>query len=540
MGHANINPRVDMVETELKFQVPPETRAAALRALATSTARSVSLRARYFDTPDRRLAAAGLALRLRKQGPRWVQTLKAPGASALQRIEHEVPVEQPKGEPQLDLARHAGTPAGRALAAALGERAGTLQLVFETDVRRTQRIVRSAGALVEVAFDCGEIIAGQRRAPLCEIEFELVRGPALGLLALAARWVERHRLWLDIRSKAERGERLDRGVEAGPVVGARPPRLTPDMSGDAALRSIIGTCLAQVLTNAADVAAGVGGPEHLHQLRIGLRRVRCALRAFGDWSGATDASWTPALAALFVRLGAARDRDVIAESVLPELRSAGAPLAELPPDNSSDDPGDALRGAACNKLLLELIGFSHPARAPDAGLSRRQAASSRPKPQGPRRGPCRAQGAANAVSVGAPSPESAQPDILALVKPRLRRMRRQLQADAAAFMTLDDTSRHRTRKRLKRLRYSLEFVAALVPAKAVKRCLARIRLAQDVLGRYNDLAVAEQTFRTQAAQDPRAWFAVGWLSARRAQLVPEATRALVKLARAPNVWRKRK
>lgn len=505
MGHSDIVPRVAMVETELKFQVPPETRAAVQRALATTTARSVSLRAQYFDTPDRRLAAAGLALRLRKQGRQWVQTLKGPGASALQRIEHEVPVGQPRGEPRLDIARHAGTPAGEALAAALGERAGPLQLAFETDVRRTHRLVRSAGALVEVALDRGEIIAGPRRAPLCEIEFELVRGPVEGLLALAARWVERHRLWLDVRSKAERGERLARGVEAGPVVPARQPPLTPDMSGDAALRRIVGTCLAQVLPNAADVAAGVGSAEHLHQLRIGLRRVRCALRVFGHGSPATDVGWTPALAALFARLGAARDRDVLAESVLPELRRAGAPLAELPADGSDDDPGGALRSVVCNKLLLELIGFSHPATAPDAG-----------------------------------PPELSQPDILSLVKPRLRRMRRQLKADAAAFMTLDDTARHRTRKRLKRLRYSLEFVAALFPAGAVKRCLARIRPAQEVLGHYNDLAVAEQAFRAQTVQDPRAWFAVGWLSARRAQLVPQATRALVKLASTPNLWRERK
>ncbi|MDP3085716.1 MAG: CYTH and CHAD domain-containing protein [Rubrivivax sp.] len=545
MGHSDIVPRVAMVETELKFQVPPETRAAARRALATTRARSVSLRAKYFDTPDRRLAAAGLALRLRKEGRQWVQTLKGPGASALQRIEHEIPLGQARGEPQLDVARHAGTPAGEALAAALGDSAGSLQLVFETKVRRTHRLVRSAGALVEVAFDCGEIIAGRagvesQRAPLCEIEFELVRGPVEGLLALAARWVERHRLWLDVRSKAERGERLARGVEAGPAVQASQPPLEPHMSADAALRHIIGTCLAQVLPNAADVAAGVGGAEHLHQLRIGLRRLRCALRVFGDASPAADAGWAPALAALFARLGAARDRDAIAESVLPELRRAGAPLAELPADGSGDDPGDALRGVACTRLLLELIGFSHPATEPDAGLSRRRAAPSRLKPQGPRRGPCRAMGAANAVSVGAPSTGPPQPDIVSLVKPRLRRMRRQLEADAAAFMTLDDTARHRTRRRLKRLRYSLEFVAALFPAGAVKRCLARVRPAQEVLGRYNDLAVAEQAFRMQTAQDPRAWFAVGWLSARRAQLVPQATRALVRLARTPDVWRKRK
>ncbi len=488
-----------MVETELKFQVPAESRSAVKRRLATGSARMLTLRAQYFDTPDRRLARAGLALRLRKEGRQWVQTLKGPGTGALHRLEHEVPVDAAQGEPELDIARHAGTPAAKALADALGDGAAPLQIVFETRVLRSLRLVRSDGALVELALDVGEVIAGPRRLPIWELEFELKRGAVDGLLAQAARWVGRHGLWFDVRSKAERGVRLAQGLQAGPAVQARPAPITPQTNPDPALRAIVGACLAQVLPNAADVAAGVAGPEHLHQLRVGLRRLRSALHAFGDLSAATDPAWSPALADLFTRLGAARDRDVLAESVLPQLRLAGAPLAELPAQAERADPGEALRSVACNTLMLELLGFC---QAPDGSTA-----------------------------------ELPQPRLAALVKPKLRHLRRQLNDDATAFDAFDDEHRHRARKRLKRLRYSVEFFAPLFSARSVKRWLARAQPAQEVLGRFNDLAVAEEAFRALVVQDGRARFAVDWLAARRTELIPQAQRALLELAKTSIVLR---
>jgi inorganic triphosphatase YgiF len=494
-----------MVETELKFQVPAGARAAVERRFATRTAQTLELRAKYFDTPDRRLARAGLALRLRKEGTHWVQALKGRGPSALQRLEHEVAVDATGGEPAIDIARHAGTAPGALLAGALAGGAAPVQMVFETRVQRTHRLVRSQGMVVEIALDVGAIVAGVKRAPIWELEFELKRGSVDALLALAARWVRRHGLWLDVRSKAERGVRLAQGVDAGPPVSASDVALAPGSSPDAALRAIVAACLAQVLPNAAEVAGGAGGAEHLHQLRVGLRRLRCALRVFGDFSAATDPAWSPALAALFVRLGSARNRDALAESVLPALRLAGAPLADLPLSAApaSDDPGEALRSAACNTLLLALIGFSQAAVPAPAGRA-----------------------------------DAASPSLPSLVRPRLRHMRHQLKADAHAFDTLDEALRHRARKRLKRLRYSVEFFASLFSAKGLKQWLARARPAQDVLGRLNDLAVAIEAFQALLAQDGRAAFAVDWLSARRAEAVAPAGDALAGLVSAPLTLRK--
>jgi inorganic triphosphatase YgiF len=491
-----------IVETELKFQVPAEALPAIRTSMSTSTSRAVTLRARYFDTPDRRLAAAGIALRLRLEGDRWVQAVKAPGVSAMVRFEHEVDLGAHDADPQPDTALHAGTAMAPRLAAALAVGGGPLQVVFETRVLRNLRLLRCAGALVEVAFDVGELVAGTRRAPLCEVEFELKRGAVDGMLLLAARWVQRHGLWLDVRSKAERGDRLARGVAAGPAVMAAAPAIDAEMSGDTALRCIVGACLAQVLPNAADVAAGVAGPEQLHQLRVGLRRLRCALALFGGLSATADAAWAVQLRDVFGKLGASRDRDMLVASVLPALRAAGAPDLALPAATGEAQPAEALRGVAFNRLLLGLLGF--------------------------------------AQSVSPPLEVDATERIGACMGPPLKHLRRQLRDDAAGFAGCDEAARHRARKRLKRLRYGLEFTAPLWAPKRLKRCLAKLKTAQELLGRYHDLAVAEQAFRAHAASDPKAWFAVGWLQAQREQSVAPAGDALAAVAASAGRLRRQK
>ncbi len=78
------------IETELKFQVPRGQRGLLRQAVATATAATTRLQAVYADTAGLHLAAAGMALRLRKEGRVWVQTLKGRGDGLASRFEHEV------------------------------------------------------------------------------------------------------------------------------------------------------------------------------------------------------------------------------------------------------------------------------------------------------------------------------------------------------------------------------------------------------------------------------------------------------------------
>ena len=250
-------------EIELKFRIPPQRLAALRRAVATRSAQILPLAAAYFDTPGEHLARARTALRLRCEGEAWVQTLKAEGASPLQRLEHNAPVAG-RAQPALDIGRHDGSAAGATLRRVLAD-VGAKQPLGErytTTVQRTQRLLRSGGALIELALDEGAVCAGGRSLALCEIEFELLRGPTQALLDLAGRWQLRHGLLLDVRSKSELGHNLAAGLDGSPPAVA-PPHATA-----------LGQVLRVVLANASQLAAGLGQPDHVLQLRLGLMQLR--------------------------------------------------------------------------------------------------------------------------------------------------------------------------------------------------------------------------------------------------------------------------
>lgn len=286
------------IETELKFRIPPARLAALRRAVATRGAQVLPLAAAYVDTPGEHLARARCALRLRREGPAWVQTLKAEGANALQRLEHNVLL-APTDTPALDIARHNGTPAGdrlQALLAAAGP-GQALQERYATAVQRTHRLLRTGGAVIELALDEGEVRAGARHLPLCEIEFELVSGPPAALLALAGRWAARFGLVLDMRSKSELGHTLAAGLPGSPPTDARRLQRTPHSA------ALLAQALRPVLANASQMAAGWSTPEHGRQLQAALRRLR-RLLARGCFGEAGQAL-APKVAALQAALQAA-------------------------------------------------------------------------------------------------------------------------------------------------------------------------------------------------------------------------------------------
>ena len=97
-----------MSELELKFQVPAEIVPSLRAELQRRRARTVPMVALYFDTPDFTLGRHRVSLRLRREGDQWVQTLKATGRSAVDRLEHSVALRD-RATPELDIRRHAGS-----------------------------------------------------------------------------------------------------------------------------------------------------------------------------------------------------------------------------------------------------------------------------------------------------------------------------------------------------------------------------------------------------------------------------------------------
>jgi inorganic triphosphatase YgiF len=577
------------MEFELKFQIPADRWAAVEAELRHGgPVTRTRLQARYFDTADGRLAARGIVLRLRKEGSRWVQTAKAAGHGLLARHEHEVDLgfADARRPPAPDPRRHDGTPLAALLAAALdapdagarkgsGKKAGktsggdadpvpddaadarpggpALVQTYATDIWRLTRLDTLAdGGRAELALDQGSVRAGsgtaQRSAPIRELEIELKAGPAAPLVAAAAGWAQRHGLWLSTVTKSAHGERLVRALRGddapAPAVHARPPAFGHRPTGRRILQAAVEACLAQVLPNASEVAAGSTDADQIHQLRVGLRRLRTALRELGrlhTGPAPLDAAGDAALARAFRALGAHRDQDHLQAGVQPDLVAAGGPPVDLAvAEAAATPPGDATRAPDLQAALLALIGFvvARPGEGQDPG----EGGGSGPGAAGP------GQPEAGAAQAGAAEPDGATGAEPAhdlshgaarrRLRKRLRRLRADVVHDAERFATLDTEAQHALRKRLKRLRYLSEFVAPLFDPQRADAFLRRLKPALDALGRQQDAATALAGYRRAAATDPRAWFGVGWLCGRQPQRLQDCTHALHAVSKAPAFWKR--
>lgn len=489
-------------EIELKFLVPAATKAALVAELAgRGTPRRVVLVASYFDTPDLRLARAGLAWRLRREGGCWVQALKAARPGAMERFEHEVV----RPDATLDPAAHADTGPGRELARLLhgaedpGER-------FKTRVRRLARRVRTRGAVVDIALDEGRLTAGDAVQPIREVEFELVSGSPAAMLALVERWRHRFGLVHDPRNKAERGLCLAAGEPHPPLRKARPPAYDRHATPREAFGAVLDECLAHLARNGIGLAVGDAGRQagHVHQLRVAIRRLRSAVRVFRGWVPAPPAELVDRLRALFDVLGQARDREVLGSGVAAELAAAGAPPLAVPAEAPLPDLPALFRGGDTQRLLLDWLRWRT-----DLGTD---------------------AGTTDDAADGAAGDNAAPPTLKRLARRRLRRWHQQLLHGSQAFDTLDDTALHTLRKHAKRQRYALAFFAPLLPTQRTARHLRALAGAQQALGDINDLVVARERYRALVASDPAAWFALGWLAARLAPARARAREAMAHLA----------
>ena len=502
-----------MSEIELKFGLTDAAAGAVESALRRHGASAAVLTSHYWDTAGRHLARAGLSLRLRSSGGRWEQTLKAAGPTPAERFEETVPRPGDWDDtgPAPELALHpADQPAARLLDRALrgpkASAAPALERAYTSVVDRLALTIELNGAEVEVAFDRGAIVAGERSLPVREVEIELKRGDAGALLALARANVDVHGMWLSTLTKSARGSRLARAVEPQ-AAKATAPRLERRANGAALFRAIVASCIEQVLANASLLAAGQCDDEVVHQLRVGIRRLRTAARELGAWRGALGAEWEAPMAEVFRALGAYRDRKTVAARVEQRLAAAGSPDPALQPGSPADDalaPTTLARGRSFQHALLDVLAFVMlPADADDAS---------------------------DAIGAADSAPDKT-------IGQRLDKLRARLQGDGRRFEELDPSARHAVRKRLKRLRYLAELVAPLYPRARVRRFLSALEPAQDELGNYMDLLVAARLAREAVeGGDARGWFNVGWLQAQVPRAVERSGRALRKAADARPFW----
>lgn len=453
-------------ETELKLWLRPADAEAfaSLPRLRRARPQRMQLRTIYFDTPDFSLAGKGVALRVRKIGRRWLQTLKTEGGKGgglSQRLELETPV----STPMPDFSR-----LPKDVVDGLVRKKWRTQLapVYETRFQRTTWNLRTPdGGRVEVALDMGEILSGKKSEALCEVELELKAGPMQALYVLAQVFAQKVLLLPFDASKAERGTRLALGKAGGPA-GATPPRLGKGMPACVAYARIVRACLAQLQANFPGLLQA-DDPEYLHQARVAVRRLRSATALFGKICP-PPAEAMQRMAELGRALGVARDWDVFVLYTLPALleKTSAAEQEVL------KRRAQAARREA-RKSMLALAG--QPRVAADLLALHRWL---------------------DALAGAAPADDA--PALLGFAGRKLAKLHADVLAGAAGFVRQTPEQRHALRIRVKRLRYALDYLGDLFGGqRRFAACFARL---QDELGELNDAGSALR-FLQQLNKDMR-------------------------------------
>jgi triphosphatase len=479
-----------MAETEIKLYAAPGDLAKLQAAVPLLAAVSGKARTRrvvtdYYETPDFALAKSGVALRVRQMGSRHVQGLKSrrpsangAGALAASRGEWEWPIEGST----LDLRRlnHA------AIAELVPVHAlSALEPLFRTDIQRTTIEIKPDEATrIELSFDRGRIVADGRSVPICEVELEL-RSPErpyriVTLYRLALELQRAAPIALGAESKADRGYRLV--TKAAPdAVKSAAIALDHAIRVRAGIRSILRSCTAHIAANQAAtlVETETGG---VHQMRVGIRQLRSAMRLFKDFIASPETSWIAGeLKWLAGELGPARDWDVLTTHTL------GLAKKNLASPAVSRQAIDGIAKAAEKRRRAAHAAVHRAIAAPRYTTLLLTLGAWIEEDRW-----CERLDPAGLRKLDAPLVDTG--------RRLLGRLDGKVKKAGHNIREASPNERHKLRKKLKKLRYASHFLASLYRRKRVKRHLGRLNDIQDTLGALNDFAVARKLLGELAAR----------------------------------------
>ena len=202
---------MSFLEQELKLVVLGQdklelTSLAWLMDLADADMETQYLVSTYYDTADKELSKAKLGLRLRQKNKQWLQTVKTAG-KVQDGLHQRQEWEDELVDANWDLAKLKQTPLAEIIDDA--KTWSTLQPIFTTDfIREAYQLTVSDGTQIELAYDYGEVRAGELKAPIHEIELELKSGSVEQLKQIAKRLQEHFSLKPSDCSKAKQGYQL--------------------------------------------------------------------------------------------------------------------------------------------------------------------------------------------------------------------------------------------------------------------------------------------------------------------------------------------
>jgi len=507
------------MESEVKFEVSPRDlrRLAANRLLNRTDGklpRHRYLVSTYFDTPKLLLRENGVTLRVRRAGKKHVQTIKTVNDGiSLTRGEWEHRLQN--DEPDLRAAH------GTALEPLLSRKLKRdLEPIFATHVQRTFLPLRSGNSRIELALDEGHVRAGQSSSPLAEVELELKRGTASDLFKAARLVAGLAPVKLALKSKSEQGYDLITNEPSRAFRGSK-IILAHNASIATAFQVIGRSVLRHIAANEPAVRAG--DPDGVHQMRVGVRRLRAAMAVFSDLLRCKqteqikrDLKW------LSGKLGPVRDLDVFLKGKIELFENADSPTAGLPElkreliyrrDIAAESAKAAITTARYRLLIFNILEWI------EDGKWLKQSHS-----HGDRK---------------------IRPFAADLFRRRTKRARKK----ARRAREVDTRGRHKLRIAIKKLRYALYFFESLYShngsANALSRYKKYLQDLQDNLGALNDIAVHQKLAVRFAAgsSGPKpelVSFAAGMIAGcERSEIQPilaDVTKTARKLRRARRFW----
>jgi CHAD domain-containing protein len=260
------------------------------------------------------------------------------------------------------------------------------------------------------------------------------------------------------------------------------------MSVEAAFEHVVRACAGHIAANLRCAYQG-REPEGVHQLRVGIRRLRAAVSVFRDVVPKADVMrLRRELRWLQGELGPAREWDVFVEHV-----AAGEHRAV-----NRDSDSDALRASARRERAK---AYGRVRRALRSGRCARILASLVIEPQW-------------GGHAGADGAQLQQP-IREFAGATLRQRHKRVRKLGKRLGKLGTAELHALRIRVKRLRYAVEFFAELWPGKLTERYVARLEVLQDLTGQAEDAVVAlDQLDRLRGARPSKHPVRVGHLRRR--------------------------
>ncbi len=451
-------------EIELKLRIDAENLSAIRRSSwwrGLGKGRRKSLHGIYFDTPDCRLRALGMVLRVRLDGKSIVQTIKrgVEGSNAIARHEWEAIV--PDTVPDPSLVIDPSLPEEFRKLTSLD-----VEPVFDVKVSRDVRQLNSNQTDIELAVDTGTICSGGRSAEVSEIELELVSGDPARLFEEARRINDIAPTRLHTRTKSDVGYALHAG-DGQLWFKGKTPKLAPDMTAGDSLNAIVDACLQHLTANDCCARAN-SHKEGVHQSRVALRRMHSAFKIYEKvLAEGTLTSLSEEVRWCAKEMGPARDLDVLQAELLapvadaPERAEGISLLMSRAKELEADayrTVAEALSSARYGRLLIDLCAFG---QIRDWELP---AAGSKP-------------------DISMPAVDFAERSLSMLHKKLLKRGRK--------FEKLSTDDRHRVRIAVKKMRYAVEFFGDLFDGKRRRRYSKRLARLQDDLGHLNDVVMAE-------------------------------------------------